>query len=441
MSPLVLLDLAIIIVAAKLAGMLARRLGQPSVVGELATGLVLGPLFLTTGFGKAIAPHSVLTIMEALANVGLVLYMVSVGAHSESDEPPDVRSGSMVALSSFGLAWLGGAGVGLWLVGQQHVADSVSFVLFIATAMSVTALPVLARIIDDRKMGKARSAVLALTSSTISDCLAWVVLAVVVAGHASGGLWKTMIALPVVPLVIVFGKPLLRRVLSQVQPSTGLTVVIVGALASAMATAAMGLHYVFGAVLFGLILPAREKVELQRTIEQVRGVAVAMLVPVFFVTAAFPADLHTMASVGLAQIAVVVGVAMATKMTGAYVAARVAKLKRAESLEVAALMNAGGVTAIVVLQVGLESGVLNSATYSVLMIMTLVSTAAAGPLLSLAQWLRPRAQQWQKALAWVSQRVPSNSVGLFEHLAREKDTELTAPASWMSMRVGLVAAK
>ena len=270
---ILLLDLVVVLALARLLGAGAKRLGQPPVIGEILAGILLGPSLLGSvwfsswfGFspGGELFPADVRPALKALANVGLVLFMFVVGmeldqklVRGKGRVAAGVSLGSM--LLPFGL----GCGVALWLA-DQHAAHNktLAFVLFFGAAMSATAFPVLARILTDRGMQRTELGGLALASAAVIDVLAWTVLAVVVAIAGAGGneQWHVALALPYALIMLLGVRPLLRRLIPSYERSGRLTpallsLVLIGLFASAWATEWMQVHFIFGAFLFGAIMP------------------------------------------------------------------------------------------------------------------------------------------------------------------------------------------
>jgi Kef-type K+ transport system membrane component KefB len=210
-SVVMLVDIAVIVLAAKLAGVAASKVGQPAVVGEITVGILLGALLQSNEVTRVVMPGDVRTALHAVAAIGLVLFMFTVG--HEWDHRflrGKARAAVGIAVGATLLPFILGGGTAIWLaLTRYHPADPVVFVLFVGTAMSITALPVLARIIADRGLSETVVGRLAVASAAAVDLVAWVLLAVIVA-LAGGTLpWQMLLLVPYV-LVLVFGvRPLL----------------------------------------------------------------------------------------------------------------------------------------------------------------------------------------------------------------------------------------
>jgi Kef-type K+ transport system membrane component KefB len=388
-----LAGLAIIVALARLCGALFQRFGQPAVVGEILVGVVLGPTFFGIGLSNKLFPlDQVRPALGGLANVGLVLFMFIVGYELELNL---VRaSGRAAAAVSFGsiAAPLGlGIILGLWLAHQQHVTHAVSFALFIGVAISITAFPVLARILTDRGMQRTKLGTLALASAAVGDVTAWTLLAIVVVISQAAGAtsqWRIVLLIPYALVMWFVVRPLLRWVASLRDKAGRLTpdilvIVLVGLILSAYATQWMGLHFIFGAFLFGAIMPRVDAEQMRYEIlERLEQLSVLVLLPVYFVLAGLGVNLSSFGGQSAVDLVLILAVAIVGKFAGAYVAARLQRVRHRQAGALATLMNTRGLTEIVILTVGLQLGILNVQLYSLMVVMALLTTAMTGPVLS-----------------------------------------------------------
>lgn len=229
---------------------------------------------------------------------------------------------------------------------------------------------------------------IALTCAAVDDVLAWSMLAVVVALTADGanGQWLVLLFVPYVALMFLAVRPLLRRSLSTTDRLTSgqLTVILVGPLVSGAVTEWIGLHFLFGAFLFGVVMP-REGTERLRTdiMDRLRDFNATMLLPVFFIVAGLKVDLSGIGVAGVGELTLVLLVAIGGKFGGAYAAARLHRLPTRKSAALATLMNTRGLTELITLSVGLQFGVLDQRLYSIMVVMAVLTTAMAGPLVGL----------------------------------------------------------
>ncbi|MBB5963269.1 cation:proton antiporter [Planomonospora venezuelensis] len=389
---LLLLDLVIVLAAARLLGAAARRIGQPPVVGEILAGILLGPTLLGPFLGDALFGPEMKPPLQALANVGLVLFMFVVGL--ELDQKLVRGKGRIavtVALGSTVLPFVLGCGLALAIAGD-HVGGekTLSFVLFMGAAMAATAFPVLARILTDRGMQRITLGGLSLAAAAVIDVLAWTVLAVVVAIAGTGdaeGQWKVALALPYALVMFLVVRPLLARLVPAREKAGRLTpgllsLVLIGLIGSAWATEWMHVHFIFGAFLFGAVMP-REGAEqlIHEILERLEQLAVLLLLPMFFVVAGLNVNLRELDLSSLGTLAAILAVAIGGKLLGSYAAARTQGVPGRQSWALATLLNTRGLTEIVILTVGLQKGVLDNELYSLMVVMALVTTGMTGPLL------------------------------------------------------------
>ncbi|MEV8637459.1 cation:proton antiporter [Streptosporangium sp. NPDC051023] len=388
---LLLLDLVIVLIAARLLGAAAKRLGQPAVVGEIVAGILLGPTLLGPIIGERLFGAEMRPPLQALADVGLVLFMFVVGM--ELDQKLVRGKGKIavtVALGSTLVPFALGCALALGIAGD-HVggAKTLPFVLFMGAAMAATAFPVLARVLTDRGMQRITLGGLSLASAAVIDVLAWTALAVVIgiAGAGEGeGQWKVMLAVPYGLLMFLVVRPLLARLVPAYEKAGRLTpgllsLVLIGLIVSSWATEWMHVHFIFGAFVFGAVMPREGAERLNHEIlERLEQLAVLLLLPMFFVVAGLNVNLRALDLSSLGTLAAILAVAIGGKLLGSYAAART-QLPGRQAWAIATLLNTRGLTEIVILSVGLQKGVLDDELYSLMVVMALLTTAMTGPLL------------------------------------------------------------
>ncbi len=388
---LFLADLAIIILLARLLGMAAKRLGQPPVIGEIIAGILLGPTLFDGKITATLFPMTLRQPLSALANLGVVMFMFAVGYLLDLRLIRGrERVAASVSVSSIILPLSLGVGLGVWLASRHHVHRVLPFALFVGTAMSVTAFPVLARILTDRGMHRTRIGGTALASAAIDDVLAWSLLAVVAAIAGAGGQPLRLLLAPVYAGVM-FGlvRPLLRQLADVYQRRGRLTpnvlaVTLAGLLLSSYATDWMGVKYIFGAFLFGAVMPregAAAAVLREEILNRLGQVTVLVLLPVFFVVSGLSVNLSSVGLSGLVELCLILLVAVVGKFAGAFAGARLAGVPGRSAGVLATLMNTRGLTGIVILSVGLQLHILDQSLYSLMIVMAIVTTVMAGPLL------------------------------------------------------------
>jgi Kef-type K+ transport system membrane component KefB len=386
-----LFDVAIILVLARLFGTLARRIGQPPVIGEIFAGILVGPSLFHGTIAAHLFPTDVRPFLSALATIGLVLFMFIVGY--ELDQTlmrGKERIAVSVSVGSIILPFTLGAVLAWYLLDNHPSKRPLGFILFMGAAMSVTAFPVLARILTDRGMHRTALGGMALASAAVDDILAWSLLAVVitVVGATGADQWHVLLAVPFVVVMFAVVRPQLRRLVTARTAADRLTpgilsVVLIGLLLCCFATEWLGVHYIFGAFLFGAIMPREGGAQLRHEIlERLEQVSVLLLLPVFFVVAGLRVDLSKVGLIGVGELALILAVAIVGKFVGAFVGARLQKVPTRKSAVLATLMNTRGLTEIVILTVGLQLGVLDGKLFSLMVVMALVTTVMAGPILS-----------------------------------------------------------
>ncbi len=397
-SPL-LLQLVLILGTARLLSLLLRRLGQPPVIGEMTAGIVLGPIvlgaLLPEWHARVFEPSS-LPALDGLSQVGLVLFMFIVGAelrapHGARRQLIDagwISVMSVLVPMAFGI----GAAVLLYEGFAPAGVTFPVFALFMASAMSITAFPIMARILKERRMTHSVVGRLSLTSAALADVLAWIMLALVVvladAREDWTRFWTMLGGLGMLAAVVLgAGRPLLARLLSRFSRDGRpegplLAVLLIGTFACAYATKLLGVHPVFGAFLFGAALPRDDRL-LETLIERVEYVAIIVLMPVFFALAGLNTTPSAFVGTGLTALLIVLGAAVAGKVIGGAAGARIAGYPWRTALAVGSLMNARALMELIVMKVGLDAGVIGKDLFTMLMVMAILTTFMTGPLLTL----------------------------------------------------------
>ena len=387
----IFIQLIIILLAVQVFGYLGQFVGQPRVIGEILAGLALGPTLLGAVLPRveaSIFPGSALPTLQTLGDIGLVLYMFSLGTHIETHAMlKQGRKATIISLSGVLLPLALGGVLAFFLYPQfaGSKANLLSFMLLVGTAMAITAFPVLARILDERGMLATRIGVLALICAAIDDVVGWCLLAFVIAFiHATGAASVAMtIALLGLFVAIMLGvvRPLLffaDRHLKSKPALMVLTMVLL--LSSAYATNAMGIHPVFGAFMMGIILPRRTVyIEQVHYIDQVNTL---LFLPLYFVYNGLHTHIGLINSPALWLLcALVLAVACLGKMLGGSLSLKVLGESWKESLTLGTLMNTRGLVELIVLNIGLDLGVISPTFFAMLVIMTVVTTMMTPALL------------------------------------------------------------
>ncbi|MFF0018057.1 cation:proton antiporter [Streptomyces sp. NPDC005374] len=393
-----LAGIACVLLVGMLLGRVARRLGQPVVIGEVLAGIALGPsvLGLLPGdlTGK-LFPADVRPLLSAVSQIGLTLFMFIVGWEFERSLLRPHRGMTVaVSLSSVALAFGLGVAVAVFLYPHHstvagHHVSFLTFSTFMGAAMSVTAFPVLARILTDNRLTHTRVGALALASAAVDDILAWCMLAYVSALVTSGGGSDVAQVLGLsagyVLLMFLVVRPAIAKVVGHFAARQWwkqlLVLLVAGTFLSAYATTWIGIHSIFGAFLFGLIMPRESAVALTEPLHRPLDNISTVLLPVFFIVTGLGVNLNGLGAREYLELPVIVAVACAGKLLGAMTPARLLGLSWRESRALGLLMNTRGLTELIILNAAVQLGVLDSRMFTMMVVMALVTTALASPLL------------------------------------------------------------
>ncbi|MGC2275512.1 MAG: cation:proton antiporter, partial [Candidatus Binatus sp.] len=393
----VLLALVVVIATARAMGWVFRSANQPPVVGEILAGIVLGPSLLgrcVPGAEAYLFPAMVGPYLNIIAQVGVILYMFLVGLELD----PALlrkRGHSTVAIShaSIVLPFILGATIALYLYPKLSTSDVpfTCFSLFLGVSMSVTAFPVLARILTDRGIHKTRMGAIALTCAAVDDVTAWCMLAFVVSvarAEAAGAVATIAMALGFIVLMLVVIRPAMTR-LSLLYGNRGrltqgvMASVFIALLISASATELIGIHAVFGAFALGAVIPHDSGMAREMT-DRLEDIVVVLLLPAFFAYTGLRTQIGLVN--GYEQwmmCALIIAVASAGKFGGSAIAARLTGLNWRDASALGVLMNTRGLMELIVLNIGLEMNVISPTLFAMLVIMALVTTFATTPILHL----------------------------------------------------------
>lgn len=399
----VLLSLAVIVLMARLVGRAVEKyLRQPPVMGEILAGIMLGPSVLGAISHDAYAllmPHEAAPYLGIVAKIGVVLFMFLVGV--ELDAGPIRRhphSTLAISHASVIAPFVLGAALALLLYPVYATAGTTFtvFSLFIGVSMSVTAFPVLARILKDRKMQHTPLGITAIACAAVDDATAWCLLALVsgvAAAQPGQGLataaWVGAYVLAMFLAVRPFARWLTARVdaTGSVTPTT-FAIVMGAMLLSAVATESIGIHALFGAFLFGTFIPHDSRLAVQSH-ERVQDLVVVVLLPIFFAFTGMRTQIGLLGTAAdWAYCALIVFVATLGKFGGSAVAARLSGLGWRDASAIGVLMNTRGLMQLIVLGVGLDMGILSPTLFAMLIIMALVTTFATMPALDLVMGKR-----------------------------------------------------
>jgi Kef-type K+ transport system membrane component KefB len=389
------LQLTVILIACRLVGRVMAALGQPRVIGEMLAGILLGPSllgWLSPSLQASLFPAASLPVMSVISQVGLVLYMFVVGTHLSTDFVRQAyKSAMLISVAGVVAPFALGAALASFLFtdGRFFAPGVTSWqsMIYLGAAMSVTAFPVLARIIQERGISGTALGTLALAAGATDDVIAWSLLAVVLSSlNQNAAMALIAIGGGAAYAVTVFAlvRPQLIRFAASVERDGTLvpgklTVVLTLLMAAAWFTDWIGVHAVFGAFVLGVAMPrGMLTAELNRQIEPV---ATALLVPLFFAYSGLSTRAGLLWSAELLLLAAgVTLIASLGKAVACWGAARLTGRPNREAMAIGALMNARGLMELIILNIGLERGLISPTLFTIMVTMTLITTVAAGPL-------------------------------------------------------------
>lgn len=397
------LEVMVILVAIRIVGLAARRLRQPPVLAEMIAGVALGPsLFglLAPGGQTWLFPAEVKSVIFTFAQVGIAFYMFVVGLEfNPALVRQHLRSSTAVAAAGIVVPFALGAAVGYAMVGNPMLFSATTStgnaMLFLGAALSITAFPMLARIIQESGMSGTKIGTLALAAGSLDDVAAWCILAVVLASFSSDGAIALRAigggALYVVALLLVV-RPMLRRMEAVAQAANGLTRPMLSVLLALLALCAWFTDYVriyavFGAFLLGLVMP---RGVMSRDLHaMLEPTATAFLVPLFFVYSGLNTRLGLVTPALWGMTLLVLVAAVVGKAGGCWAAARLAGEDNRHAMAIGALMNARGLMELILLNIGLRAGIITSELFAIGILMAVVTTLMATPMFHWAYALRP----------------------------------------------------
>lgn len=395
---ILLAQIITIILTARILGWICKKIGQPTVIGEIIAGIVLGPSLIGMffpEFSNALFPTQSLGNLQFLSQIGLILFMFMVGMELDLKTLQN-KAHEAIVISHASIIFPFALGIGLaYYIYQTFAPPNVQFLsfgLFIGIAMSITAFPVLARIVHERGIHKTKVGVIVITCAAVDDITAWCILAAVIAivkaGSFVSSLYTIAIAVIYVMVMIKLVRPFLKRVgdLYPTRENMSKQVVAIFFLTlilSAYASEIIGIHALFGAFMAGTIMPESTRFRNMFT-EKIEDVALVLLLPLFFVFTGLRTEIGLINDPYLWKItALIILVAITGKFLGSALAAKFVKQSWRDSLTIGALMNTRGLMELVVLNIGYDLGILSPEVFSMMVIMALVTTFMTGPALDL----------------------------------------------------------
>ena len=403
---ILLAQIVTIIIAARIMGWICIKIKQPVVIGEMLAGIILGPSLLGLyfpEFSHTLFPVESLSNLQFLSQIGLILFMFIIGMEldlnvlrNKAHDAVVISHASIVIPFTLGIS----LAYFLYLFHPPTNVEFLSYSLFIGISMSITAFPVLARIIQERGLQKSKLGAMAITCAAADDITAWCILAVVIAivkaGDFASALYTIGLAVAYVLIMIKIVRPFLMRV-GEVKGSKEalskpvVAIFFIVLLLSAYATEVIGIHALFGAFMAGAIMPEGSRFR-TAFIEKIEDVSTLLLLPLFFVYTGLRTQIGLINDPQLWMITIgIILVAVIGKFAGSTLAARFVGQSWKDSLSIGALMNTRGLMELIVLNIGYDLGVLSAELFSMMVVMALVTTFMTGPSLDLINFLyRPK---------------------------------------------------
>lgn len=399
----VLVALTVIMVTARLVGALFKRLHQPAVIGEVVGGILLGPSLLGRLSPEAAAvllPAEAAPFLGVIAQLGVILYMFLVGLELDLRVLRSrVAITVAISVTSIIVPFALGAAMA-WALFETLAPAGVgftSFALFLGVSMSITAFPVLARVLSDRGLQRTDMGIVALTCAAINDAIAWCLLAFVVGvtqSTTSAAVQTVALTAVYIALMLTVGRRAMAAMVERFDRSPrigerSLALVLVAVLLSAVATEFIGIHAIFGAFLIGAIIP-HESVIARHVTERLEDIVRVMFLPAFFAFTGLRTEIGLVNTLNdWLLCGAIIAVATAGKFGGTALASKAVGLDWRDSAALGILMNTRGLVELIVLNIGLDLGVISPRLFTMLVIMALVTTIMTSPILSRLLRLRP----------------------------------------------------
>jgi len=415
---ILLAQIVTIIVVARFFGWVCRKIGQPSVVGEMIAGILLGPSFVGMHwpeFSALLFPKESLGNLQFLSQIGLILFMFVIGMELDLKALRNkAHDAVVISHASIIIPFALGVGFAFYIYEQFAPAniEFASFALFMGIAMSITAFPVLARIVQERGIHKTKLGAVVITCAAADDVTAWCILAAVIAivkaGSFVSSLYIIGLALIYVFVMLMVVRPFLKRVgeLKSTRESLSKPVVAIFLLTliiSAYVTEIIGIHALFGAFMAGAIMPESARFR-SIIIDKVEDTAVILLLPLFFVFTGLRTQIGLISDPALWKMTLlIIAIAVSGKFFGSMIAAKFVGQSWKDSLSIGALMNTRGLMELVVLNIGYDLGVLSTEVFTMMVIMALVTTFMTGPALDLINYL------WREKPSIVPENISNKS--------------------------------
>ena len=401
---MILLQIIAILVVSRILASLFKRIGQPTVIGEIIAGIVLGPSLLGYIFPDTfhfLFSAKYLDTLYIVSQIGLILFMFTVGMDLNMSElKVKIKQTFVISQTSIIIPFLMGMVLAYFIYNQFAPANTrfLSFALFIGISMSITAFPVLARIVQEKGLSKTHVGIVSIGSAAINDVTAWILLVAVIAiantGNFSSSVYTFIFTVIYTLLMIFIIRPFLKRIGNIYQKEELMNKNIFGffiliLIFSAYTTQLLGIHALFGAFMAGLIMPPLPRFR-KLMMDKIEDLSVSLLLPLFFVYTGLKTEIGLLNTPELWLLCLAfILVAVIGKFGGGAITARITGETLKDSLSLGILMNTRGLMELVVLNIGLQMGILPPVIFTMLVIMALVTTFMTTPLLSLIEYIFP----------------------------------------------------
>ncbi|HNU86730.1 MAG TPA: cation:proton antiporter [Ferruginibacter sp.] len=399
-----LMQIIIIIFFARVFGFLFKKIGQPAVIGEIVAGIVLGPSILGAYFPEItqfLFPAASLGSLNFLSQIGLILFMFIIGMELDLKAiGKQAYDAVVISHASIIIPYTLGMGLAYFIYKDYAPAgvSFLSFALFMGIAMSITAFPVLARILKEKGLTRSKLGAMALTCAAADDLSAWCILAAVIALVKSGSsvsvLYTIALAIIYVLLMLKVMRPALKRLEHvyhnrETKRTAVMAFLFVMLIVSSYVTSIIGIHSLFGAFMAGVIMPA--SFDFRKIVtDKIEDISILLLLPLFFVITGLRTQVGLLNAGNLwITFGWILLVAVAGKFGGSALAAKIVGQSWKDSLSIGVLMNTRGLMQLIVLNIGYDLGILSPEIFAMMVLMALVTTFMTGPALDLIQWLMP----------------------------------------------------
>jgi Kef-type K+ transport system membrane component KefB len=399
-----LLQIIVIIACARLFGYLFKKIRQPAVIGEIVAGIVLGPSILGLFFPEVngfLFPATSLGTLNFLSHIGLILFMFIIGMELDL-KTITKQAYSAIIMSHTGIIIPFTLGMGIsWFIYTEFAPANISFLsfaLFMGITMSITAFPVLARILKERGLTRTKLGVTALTCAATDDLTAWCILAAVIAlvksGSSVSALYTIGLAITYLAVMFIVIRPALQRLEDlynhkETKRTAIIALLFLLLIVSSYITAVIGINALFGAFIAGVIMPSSFSFR-KIVVDKIEDVSLILLLPLFFVVTGLKTQIGLLNQTHLwITFGWLLLVAVGGKLGGISIAAKVVGQSWKDSLSIGVLMNTRGLMQLIVLNIGYDLGILSPEIFAMMVLMALVTTFMTGPALDLINWLMP----------------------------------------------------